>query len=711
MTEILECENLSQQQQLNDEDTKVDEMSSMNFFKRLKNNNDDSDDEEDTTESSFDKIVPSVKDDQNDNKSITVDIGSNLSQEQQQQQVNDEDAKDDGPDVEKTVEENIECEKQEIEPNFKLPNLDLMRPSIKRAMTTLNQSAITEQPQPSKQIKGSTVSEMITEMSQLKSTLPPPSASTSKMFGGIQRSMFDSSRNSSNFFRTQSNIPLTASVSKKTSSFSFRIPLSTPVIHRPSTADFQEQTSDMSQLNDKPSASDQTENLNDSMSSYFETSLSAQKSLGLTLRERLLQKINQQRQAEEEKAKVEIPESNETIKQSQQQQQIIIADEQSKNENIIIDDDKESELDVTMESLQEQQQDDVGDDKQDERVLSPITMEQSIVEMLSIGDLSHDPVKPTEIINEMKTDMDEEPEKDYNVTTTEITANFSMMMHDISCMVNDEEMGENIEYSIYDHFNETMVMHEQQKRRRIQIPMFDFINDLDHRKLNVRIQSVSQNLLVLRYLFSTLELRIHFGSIVTTKNFHHTNQYNDEIREIVAIDLISLIDSKKPLSINVIRGREDRPIYNGDVFLLSFKTDEHRRLLYMAQDFILTHFEEKRSFFDKTFKDTSKLKELIEEFSILVTPAKKMACELRTLLSSEVSHLLPKDSDGKIGLDEFIVAFKMIKPCKYSYITKLIKGSRCFIHALRHVMKQNQLARRQSEQIRAMVQFEIPRSA
>nr|XP_027195296.1 uncharacterized protein PFB0145c-like isoform X2 [Dermatophagoides pteronyssinus] len=540
----------------------------------------------------------------------------------------------------------------------------------------------------------SKIAEIITEMSQLKSTLPPPpSTSNSRMFDNNRRSMINNpEKYSSNFSQSKSNF-------------------NTNIIRLSTSSAAQ-------------TLSEQTQNLNDSLSSFYEKSILGRKSLGITIREKLLERVNQQRQEKEKEA--EILESNETKEsksvendETKQSQQIIENEESKIDDNVVDDSELQLDLNVTIESLQQ------DPDEANERVLSPIEMEQSIITMLDIVDLSHDSIESTEtnkeaakIIEDNEIENNDEQEKDYNLSVSETTGDFSMMMHDISRMVNDEdEMAENLEYSIFNQFEETIKL-LRRKQRPIQIPMFDFINDLDHRKLNVRIQSVSQNLLVLRYLFSTLELRIHFGSIVTSKIFRHSNtnknddnNHRHEIREIVAIDVISLIDSNRPLQNDVIRGRKDRPIYNGDFFLLSFETDEHRRLLNLAQDYVLTHFEEKRSMFDKKFKDTSKLKELMEEFSILVTPAKKMACELRKLLSSEISLLLPNDSDGKIGLEEFIVALKMIKPCEYNYITRLIRGTRCFIRALKHVMIRNRSSQQQSKQIRATTQFEIPRSA
>ncbi|KAH9418629.1 hypothetical protein DERP_003954 [Dermatophagoides pteronyssinus] len=675
----------------------------------------------------------------------------NMSQEQQQQQ-NDEETNNNMNDdeqnnlietneasVENIVPDPQEKEIDSLSINFKLPNLDLMRPSMKMSMS-VNQSAIIKQSQqPPKQMTGSTVAEIITEMSQLKSTLPPPpSTSNSRMFDNNRRSMINNpERYSSKFSQSKSNF-------------------NTNIIRLSTSSAAQ-------------TLSEQTQNLNDSLSSFYEKSILGRKSLGITIREKLLERVNQQRQEKEKEA--EILESNETKEsksvendETKQSQQIIENEESKIDDNVVDDSELQLDLNVTIESLQQ------DPDEANERVLSPIEMEQSIITMLDVVDLSHDSIESTEtnkeaanIIEDNEMENNDEQEKDYNLSLSETTGDFSMMMHDISRMVNDEdEMAENLEYSIFNQFEETIKL-LRRKQRPIQIPMFDFINDLDHRKLNVRIQSVSQNLLVLRYLFSTLELRIHFGSIVTSKIFRHSNtnknddnNHRHEIREIVAIDVISLIDSNRPLQNDVIRGRKDRPIYNGDFFLLSFETDEHRRLLNLAQDYVLTHFEEKRSMFDKKFKDTSKLKELMEEFSILVTPAKKMACELRKLLSSEISLLLPNDSDGKIGisvqilgirmntavifhfyfdhlkypdevihpiiivpdkdrhlypLEEFIVALKMIKPCEYNYITRLIRGTRCFIRALKHVMIRNRSSQQQSKQIRATTQFEIPRSA
>ncbi|XP_075590439.1 uncharacterized protein LOC124498036 isoform X2 [Dermatophagoides farinae] len=677
----------------------------------------------------------------------------------EQQQINDKESKDDDSGdgkqeiqikTKKSTEESVQLEKKEIEPlleNFKLPNLDLMRPSMKMVMKAdvANQSAIAEQQSPMpKQITGSTVAEIMTGMSQLKSTLPPPT-SISKMSvggggggGGVRRSMFELSKNSSNFSR----IPQLPTPMSKTSSFSFRIPLATPV-NRPNTTTktySSEQRSNISQQIDK---------------SYFENSILARKSLGVTLREKLIKRIDKQRQKE-----AEISKPNET----KESEPIAETEQLNLEQQQIIDDDNElqSGLDqVTIESIQEQH-DYFGSDEIEtpERVLSPIEMEQSVAKMLNVDDLSEDHIETTETdVKAMENndgddyEEEEEEETDYNVNMSEMTGNFSMMLHDVSLMLADDSMEENkFEFSTYNSFTQSIAMRKQ-KKRLIQIPMFDFINDLDHRELNVRIQSVTPDQLVLRYLFSTLELRIHLGSSKSCRQINDDDGH--EIREIVAMDLVSLIDSQKPLKTDVICGREDRPIYDWDFSPLKFKTDEHRQLLLLSHDYVHTHFEEKRSFFDKTFKDTSKLKELIQEFSILVTPAKKMAGELRRLLSENISHMLPKDQDGKIGisieifgirintcvllhfifdhlkypdevihpiiivpdndrhlypLEEFAVALKMIKPCAYNYISKLTRGSECFIQALGIIIKQEKLARRRSEQMRALASFEIRRS-
>ena len=551
-------------------------------------------------------------------------------------------------------ENNDKHEKEKVDPTESISKEIIeQQPQLIHASTVdqtniFSSSVIIKQSQqPPKKMTGSTVAEMITEMSQLKSTLPPPpSTSNSRMFDNNRRSMINNpERYSSKFSQSKSNF-------------------NTNIIR-------------LSTSSAAKTLSEQTQNLNDSLSSFYEKSILGRKSLGITIREKLLERVNQQRQEKEKEA--EILESNETKEsksvendETKQSQQIIENEESKIDDNVVDDSELQLDLNVTIESLQQ------DPDEANERVLSPIEMEQSIITMLDVVDLSHDSIESTEtnkeaanIIEDNELENNDEQEKDYNLSVSETTGDFSMMMHDISRMVNDEdEMAENLEYSIFNQFEETIKL-LRRKQRPIQIPMFDFINDLDHRKLNVRIQSVSQNLLVLRYLFSTLELRIHFGSIVTSKIFRHSNtnknddnNHRHEIREIVAIDVISLIDSNRPLQNDVIRGRKDRPIYNGDFFLLSFETDEHRRLLNLAQDYVLTHFEEKRSMFDKKFKDTSKLKELMEEFSILVTPAKKMACELRKLLSSEISLLLPNDSDGKIGyvffVREFLINFEII---------------------------------------------------
>lgn len=172
---------------------------------------------------------------------------------------------------------------------------------------------------------------------------------------------------------------------------------------------------------------------------------------------------------------------------------------------------------------------------------------------------------------------------------------------------------------------------------------YRFIEKMDFNALNVRVQSMDSDMLVLRFLWSTLELRIRFGSSVDPIN---STEEQGQIRDIIAMDVISLLSSNRKLSTEVMNGEEDAPIYDGDSFFWKFD-ERHRPFLHLAREYVLTHFEEKQSFFKKNFRDSSKLPDLINEFSLIAQCARKLALELRILFSKEVVRILPRDSDGK----------------------------------------------------------------
>lgn len=285
----------------------------------------------------------------------------------------------------------------------------------------------------------------------------------------------------------------------------------------------------------------------------------------------------------------------------------------SQSESDISDIDESIELDISKETT----------DTEKERSISPIEKENPVSDTQRLYDEDED-----EII---------ELPKNFNDTTAlDITADFTIWLNEID---NEDNYFKNTDYSIREFTKPIDDLEMSQN-----LPMFDFLKTMNFQKFNVRVQSISENSMVLRYLFSTLEVRIHFGSIIKPK-FNCSNK-DTKAREIVRIDLISLLDDKKPLTLDVFRGWEDKPLYNGDFFLWAFK-EEHRPLLYLAHDYVLMHFEEKRNFFEKKYQDTSKLEELINELSILVTPARNLAIELRLLVLKRIVKILPKDSQGR----------------------------------------------------------------
>ena len=176
---------------------------------------------------------------------------------------------------------------------------------------------------------------------------------------------------------------------------------------------------------------------NDSMTSYFENSILARKSLGVTLREKLIKRIDKQRQKE-----AEISKPNET----KESEPIAETEQLNLEQQQIIDDDNElqSGLDqVTIESIQEQH-DYFGSDEIEtpERVLSPIEMEQSVAKMLNVDDLSEDHIETTETdVKAMENndgddyEEEEEEETDYNVNMSEMTGNFFHSLEETKCEV------------------------------------------------------------------------------------------------------------------------------------------------------------------------------------------------------------------------------------------------------------------------------------
>ncbi|KAF7495880.1 hypothetical protein SSS_06787 [Sarcoptes scabiei] len=606
------------------------------------------------------------------------------------------------------------------------PTKQKLSPAPKIIKSSEKEQIQKEQPK----ISGSMLAQINSELSTLKPTIPQQSAPNIGSFmpifapyGKLQMINVSSHNNLDNLADTKSLHPRQSIVPKS----SFRVSLA-PAKQK---IEILEDTDNFecSKIEEK-----QTDSSLTSLFRSDSTKNHVRKSLGLTLRDKLLEKIIDMQQNDKILSKPEDETGEEEV------------DEQKyENENSI----ESSYRDVTMGSIENDACDDNID--QQERILSPIEMEKSVLKMLSIDNYE----KPEELEqtpNESKEISQKFDETNLSVcetfvTTMDMTANFSMWLDE--CVRNDDSI-KNLNYSVCamltEPFNDLKLVPE--------LAMFDFLKKMDFPNLHVRVQSINVNLLVLRYLFSTLELRIHFGSIVKPK-FNRTEN-SIETREIVAIDLVSLIDSKKPLPEDIMKARKDPPLYDGDWFLLTFR-EEHRPILNLAHDYVLTRFEERRNFFDKTFKDTSKLEEMIKEFSLFVTPAKMMATELRTLLSKEIAHILPKNqlNDRRFGISveilgvrlntvihlhisfghlkypdevihpiiiipekekhlyplvEFSEALKMIKPSSYNYITNLIHGARCFIRALAVVMKQNKLHQKQLEEIRSFARFELPRS-
>lgn len=186
--------------------------------------------------------------------------------------------------------------------------------------------------------------------------------------------------------------------------------------------------------------------------------------------------------------------------------------------------------------------------------------------------------------------------------------------------------------------------------------MYKVINKLEYTNMKIRIQTMEPDVFVTRFLWSTLELRIRFGSVINPI----IEPDNDiEVREIIALDLISLLNSQKKLPLELMNGVVDPPIFDGECMNLKFR-EEHRSFLHLAQQYVLTHFEEKQSFFLKNFRDSSKILDLIKEFNLIVTCARNLALELRKIHSKELMQILPRDNEDRYRYKLSYPFFKLL---------------------------------------------------
>ena len=137
----------------------------------------------------------------------------------------------------------------------------------------------------------------------------------------------------------------------------------------------------------------------------------------------------------------------------------------------------------------------------------------------------------------------------------------------------------------------------------------------------------------------TLEVRINFGDIL------REDGDGSQVRKM-SFHIISLLSSKKDIPYEVMRGLEDRSMYDGDSMFLRYR-EEHRPLLQLAHQYIQLRFDEQYRDLIKKYPDSSKLLELLHDISSIADTARSMCVELRDLYSRVNMNILPPDSEGK----------------------------------------------------------------
>src|SRR5690606_19875573 len=92
-------------------------------------------------------------------------------------------------------------------------------------------------------------------------------------------------------------------------------------------------------------------------------------------------------------------------------------------------------------------------------------------------------------------------------------------------------------------FSSFTVPLEHEAFRHDSVDLRQLVKQLEAVKsLRLRIQSLTTDCLVIRFVFSTIELRIHFGSVNKPLNQSSTGEFPmPTTREIIKLDLVSLL--------------------------------------------------------------------------------------------------------------------------------------------------------------------------
>ena len=153
--------------------------------------------------------------------------------------------------------------------------------------------------------------------------------------------------------------------------------------------------------------------------------------------------------------------------------------------------------------------------------------------------------------------------------------------------------------------------------------MFLHLRKLDAKQNGFTYEVLTEEKVLISYLWGTFVLEIRFGSVVVDPNTCFT------VRHIQSINMKSLISSEEPLR---MRQRD---------LILKFN-DSHKPLITIAHDLIISSFESERQQIINRHKTSATLHQLVSDISVKVLSAKKLLSELRIISSSEVCRLYPK---------------------------------------------------------------------
>ncbi len=151
--------------------------------------------------------------------------------------------------------------------------------------------------------------------------------------------------------------------------------------------------------------------------------------------------------------------------------------------------------------------------------------------------------------------------------------------------------------------------------------------NIDTKQNELTVEMLNDEKLLISYLWGTFALEIKFG-----KTIDNDICPSFPVKEITAINMKSLVSAEEPLH---MRQQE----------LLFQFNENHKPLLTIAHDLIISSFESEKKQILNKYKTTSSLEELISEISVKVLTAKKLLSELRIITSAQVCKLYPKQNE------------------------------------------------------------------